>query len=211
STRIDTIPCGTAYLQAESAKTEFWKKRLRRSGNVRVGLAWAGNKTMRKDYLRSLPLQAMAPLLETVGIHFISLQSGGSAEIAASGLSITDWMQEAPDYADTAALIANLDLVISVDTAVAHLAGALGVPVWLLNRFESEWRWLAEGDHSPWYPHTRIFRQPALHDWHTVIAQVKQELRLLVEQEALRQRRESTGLLNKLIRILKIGRSEPST
>jgi len=208
ASRVDTVPNAIPYLQVDSSKTEAWRARLGKDRSLKVGLVWAGNKTMRKDYLRSVPLAVMEPLLKTPGVHFISLQIGASAEIATSGMKITDWMQEVRDYADTAALIANLDLVISVDTAVAHLAGALGVPVWLLNRFESEWRWLAEGRHSPWYPRTRIFRQASLHHWQPVVASVARELQQLVEQRGSRRSEGNSGLLGKLAGIFKTERGQ---
>jgi hypothetical protein len=142
---------------------------------MKVGLAWAGNKTQKKDFLRSIPFEQLAPLLAVPGVQFISLQKGATANDPA----LLDWMGECQDYLDTAALAQHLDLVISVDTSVAHMAGALAKPVWLLNRYESEWRWLLDREDSPWYPTMRIFRQPALHDWHSVIARITEELQKL--------------------------------
>jgi hypothetical protein len=116
-------------------------------------------------------------LIKTAGVTFISLQKGGpAAELAEMSWPILDWMNECEDFSDTAALVVNLDLVISVDTSVAHLAGALGKPVWLLNRFESEWRWQLDREDSPWYPTMRIFRQSALNDWDGVVERVASEL-----------------------------------
>jgi hypothetical protein len=116
-------------------------------------------------------------LTEIAGVSFVSLQKGEAAgELAGSDRPILDRMGECGDFLDTAALVANLDLVISVDTSVAHLAGALGKPVWLLNRFESEWRWQLGREDSPWYPTMRIFRQPALNDWDSVVKRVAGEL-----------------------------------
>ncbi len=106
------------------------------------------------------------------GVEFVSLQKGG----AAAAFALTDVMERMRDFADTAALIANLDLVISVDTAVAHLAGALGKPVWLLNRFDSCWRWMTDRTDSAWYPGMRIYRQPEAGDWGSVLAGVVRDL-----------------------------------
>jgi hypothetical protein len=150
---------------------------LRRYPDLKVGLVWAGNRQLKSDHLRSMKLDRYAPLMHIMGVQFFSLQKGDSAqELGSLDWPIVDWMHDCGTLADTAALIANLDLVISVDTAVAHLAGALGRPVWLLNRFESEWRWMMAREDSPWYPTMRIFRQPGLHDWDSAITRVRGEL-----------------------------------
>ena len=111
---------------------------------------------MVRDGRRSLAPERLAPLLAVPGLRFFSLQKGGSA----ADVGLTDFMDEMADFADTAALVANLDLVISVDTAVAHLAAGLGKPVWLLDRFDPDWRWLLGRRDSPWYPSLRLYRQP---------------------------------------------------
>ena len=176
-TSLETIPRHLPYLKLATAATQRWEIKMENVDGLKVGIVWAGNKGMAKDHLRSLDLARLAPLMGIEGVQFVSLQTGDAArQIRETGWPILDWMQDAPDFSDTAALIANLDLVISVDTAVAHLAGALGKPVWLLNRFESEWRWMTEREDSPWYPTMRIFRQPALHDWTTVVHQVAAHL-----------------------------------
>ena len=114
----------------------------------------------------------------------MSLQKGKDADqIKQSSRKIHDWMDECEDFLDTAAVIEQLDLVISVDTAVAHLAGAMGKPVWMLNRFESEWRWMLEREDSPWYPTMRIFRQSRRGDWDDVIARVASALKKLAGQQ----------------------------
>lgn len=128
-----------------------------------------------RDRRRSIPLARLAALGAVTGTHFVSLQKGtaaAQAEAPPDGMILHDWTSELVDFADTAALVAALDLVISVDTAVAHLAGALNKPVWILNRFDTCWRWLRDRADSPWYPAARLFRQPAPGDWDTVIAQV---------------------------------------
>jgi ADP-heptose:LPS heptosyltransferase len=145
-----------------------------------VGIAWAGDARRHSralnavDRRRSLPTRRLAPLLEMTDIRWISLQKDSQS---AEQLPLADHMAEMRDFADTAALIANLDLVISVDTAVAHLASALGKPVWLLDRFDACWRWLRGRDDSPWYPTLRIYRQPRPGDWDSVLDRVIGDLR----------------------------------
>jgi ADP-heptose:LPS heptosyltransferase len=135
-----------------------------------VGLLWAGGALYPRNRLRSIRLSRLEALARTPGISFVSLQKGEEAHQAAeTGWRIADFMSECRDLLDTAALIENLDLVIGVDSAVAHLTGALGRPMWMFNRFESEWRWLLGREDSPWYPSIRILRQPRPGDWDSVI------------------------------------------
>jgi hypothetical protein len=182
----------TAYLSADRAKTAVWGGRLGASPGPRVGLCWAGGLRPEQliadgiDQRRSLPLAALAPLAEVEGAAFYSLQKGPPSEQLAelvaegwAGPEIVDLTGELRDFDDTAALVANLDLVITCDTAVAHLAGGMGKPVWILNRFDACWRWLDGRDDSPWYPSARLFRQATPGDWETVIARVKDALRSL--------------------------------
>lgn len=176
-TRLETVPATVPYLGVPSELVRRWADRFAGARQLRVGLVWAGGQALRRDAQRSMALEGFAPLLEVAGVTFYSLQKGEPAQqLAASGWPVIDWMDECMDFLDTASLIQHLDLVISVDTAVAHLAGALGKPVWLLNRFESEWRWLLEREDSPWYPTLRIFRQPAPGDWGSVITRMVGEL-----------------------------------
>ena len=186
-TTLATIPSAELYLHADQAQVEAWKARLAALPNKghRIGLVWAGNSHTHwpqaaiVDRQRSLRPENLAPLLKLSGFHFVSLQKGGT--VAPESFHLTDFMAEMKDFADTAALIANLDLVIAVDTAVAHLAAALGKPVWVLNRFDSCWRWLRERQDSPWYPSVRLFRQPKAGDWQTVLEQVVEELCLFAK------------------------------
>jgi hypothetical protein len=179
-TRLAGIPAAIPYLRPEPADAARWQARLAALPGRRVGLCWAGNRALADlranpvDRRHSLPAGALAPLAGVPGVSFISLQKGDAPP---PGLALHGWTAELHDFADTAALIAGLDLVISVDTAVAHLAGALGRPVWLLNRHDSEWRWLLGRDDSPWYPSLRQFRQPAYGDWGGVIGAVAARLR----------------------------------
>ncbi len=168
-TTLETIPAAVPYLAAEPDKVAAWRPRL--AGQIRVGLAWAGNPQLAADSRRSLAPDLLAPLLDLAGITFFSLQKDRPAPPG-----VVDLMAGVADFGDTAALVANLDLVIAVDSAVAHLAGAMGRPVWLLNRFDAEWRWLRDRDDSPWYPTLRQFRQAAPGDWPGVIARVRAEL-----------------------------------
>lgn len=170
------IPAPGPYLQPDPAAVAVWASRFTGDG-FKVGLAWAGAPRSDSpvqaafDRRRSLPFSSLAPILATAGVRFYSLQKG-----VVAGPGLTDFMAEMTDFADTAALIANLDLVISVDTAVAHLAGAMGKPVWLLNRFDTDWRWLTEGVDTRWYPAMRIFRQKTGGDWAGVVEAVRKAL-----------------------------------
>ena len=176
-TRVDTIPRDVPYLRVPADSSRSWADRLARIGPPRVGLVWAGGGIFADDRRRSIGPATFARLLQVPGVSFVNLQKGAAAaQLLELGPGIADWMDECADFLDTAALVTHLDLVISVDTAVAHLAGALGKPVWLLNRFESEWRWLLDREDSPWYPTMRIFRQARRGDWDEVIARVASSL-----------------------------------
>jgi tetratricopeptide (TPR) repeat protein len=182
-----------AYLFADPTDVAAWAERLGPRTDLRVGLCWAGGT--RPDQLvqdsfdkrRSLSLEAFAPLAGIQGVSFHSLQKGPPAEQLAevvergwAGPEILDLTAELADFADTAALVANLDLVITCDTAIAHLAGGLGKPVWILNRFDACWRWLDGREDTPWYPSGRLFNQPAPGDWANLIERVENALRRLV-------------------------------
>jgi Flp pilus assembly protein TadD len=181
-TVAETIPNAAPYLQPDPAAVAHWQSRLPVTGK-RVGLVWAGSSRAHApalaalDKRRSVPVSRLAPLFGVPGIEWVSLQKDGDRE----GFPLLDLMGEMTDFADTAALIANLDLVISVDTAVAHLAAAMGKPVWLLNRFDSCWRWLPGRRDSAWYKSMRIFTQPAAGDWDAVVADIAAELGLFAE------------------------------
>ena len=145
----------------------------------RVGLVWSGNPRHKNDRSRSLPFDMLAPPVALPGIDFISLQKEPrptDAEALARCRSVLDLGHELQDFADTAAVISLLDLVITVDTSIAHLAGALHKPVWILSPTRVDWRWLLDREDSPWYPTARLFRQRAADDWAGVIARVRQEL-----------------------------------
>ncbi|WP_224983695.1 tetratricopeptide repeat protein [Geomonas agri] len=181
-TLLDSIPAAVPYLAADPALVERWKGALPAEG-VLVGLVWAGRKTYKDDLKRSLTLSLFAPLARVTGARFCALQVGDGAEQAATpppGMELTDLGAGIKSFADTAAILSQLDLVISADTAVAHLAGGLGVPVWVLLPMACDWRWLMEREDSPWYPTARLFRQRRRGDWGEVVERVAQQLVLLV-------------------------------
>ncbi len=176
ATTLETIPSAVPYLHADPVRTAHWRRRAGELPGLRVGIVWAGNpRDMTMDRRRSIPLECLAPLAGMEGVSFVSLQKDVPPEAVratAFGRALHDWTGELQDFAETACLIEALDLVIAVDTAVAHLAGALGRPVWLLNRADTDWRWLLGRDDNPWYPTLRQFRQQAAGDWDSVVARV---------------------------------------
>jgi tetratricopeptide (TPR) repeat protein len=180
-TSAANIPAPIPYLAADLHKRQAWRKLLGDAchGGLRVGLVWASNPVNRLSRRRDLPRQALQPFLQVTGIDFYSLQVGTPTKKDWGDLPpghITDFTNRLHDFADTAALMMELDLVISVDTAVAHLAGALARPVWTLLPFIPDWRWGLTGETSPWYPTMRLFRQPALGDWDSVVRRVADAL-----------------------------------
>jgi hypothetical protein len=189
-TTIETIPAGVPYLHADPADAAMWRGRLQDIKGKKVGLVWSGASRIglgagivAADRRRSIALDRLAPVSSVPGCTFFSLQLGAAAEQSKQtrpGMALRDHTGELSDFADTAALVENLDLVISVDTSTAHLAGAMGKPVWLLNRFDTCWRWFLEREDSPWYPTMRIFRQKQPGDWDPVIRSVASALREFV-------------------------------
>jgi Tfp pilus assembly protein PilF len=185
-TRLDTIPAALPYLHADPQASQAWAGRLAALGNdakPRIGIVWAGGNTgFAADGLRSLAPEKVATLVSWTDAHWISLQKTDAAAKALPQVlraQVVDWMDEIGDFADTAALVSALDLVIAVDTSVAHLAAALGKPVWLLNRFAGCWRWLRDREDSPWYPGLRLFTQTERGNWDGVLARVRAELEAL--------------------------------
>jgi hypothetical protein len=181
ATTPETVPGSVPYLTADPTQQAAWHDTLAGLPGRRVGLVWAGSArawlphAAALDRRRSMRLADMAPLAGVRGCTFVSLQLGPPAaqlNESSTGLAIYDVAAALGDFANTAALVANLDLVIAVDTAVAHLAGALGRPVWLLNRFDTCWRWLQGREDSPWYPSLRQFRCGAHEDWANVMQRV---------------------------------------
>lgn len=181
-TTLDTIPRDIPYLSADEALVDHWRQELAGLHGVRVGIAWQGRPKHPLDRQRSIPLAEFAPLAQG-GIHLISLQKGpGSEQLDAlrGRFAVLDLGRRLDDatgaFMDTAAVLTNLDLVVTADTAVAHLAGALGVPVWLALSFLPDWRWLLDREDTPWYPTMRLFRQRVPGKWDEVFARMASEL-----------------------------------
>ncbi len=178
-TELNTIPAEVPYLQAPSARLERWRARLRPGGGLRVGINWAGNPDFRWDQFRSIGLGPLLPILATGNVRFFALQKelrDGDGDLLRRHPQVRWLGNEIGSFADTAAIISHLDLVISSDTSVVHLAGALGRPVWVLLSSNPDWRWLLDRDDSPWYPTARLFRQSIRGDWSGVVERVMTEL-----------------------------------
>jgi Flp pilus assembly protein TadD len=177
-TGLDTIPGKVPYLRADPARTEAWRARLfdlLERGTRRIGIVWAGRPTHNNDLNRSMGLSAFAPIAALDGISLVSLQKGPARSAVADYFgraALLNLGAEIVDFVDTMAIIENLDLVVTVDTAVAHFAGAIGKPVWILLPYAPDWRWLLERSDSPWYPTARLFRQPSPGDWDSVVRRV---------------------------------------
>jgi hypothetical protein len=172
-TTLDTIPATVPYLFADPSNLRQWQARLGAKSRPRIGLAWSGAPNHKNDHNRSIALSAFAPVLNPQ-CEYHSLQKEiRAADITFfSSSSIISHAENLSDFLDTASLVSEMDLVITVDTSIAHVAGALGKKVWLLLPFVPDWRWLTEREDSPWYPTVRLFRQPRLGDWNSVITKV---------------------------------------
>ena len=178
NTQLNTIPAAVPYLYAARDRIRLWKRRIRPEG-IRVGVVWAGNPAHENDANRSASLEEFLPLTKIDGIHMYGLQKGNAAVQAAQlppPRNFTNLGAQVEDLADTAGIIENLDLVISVDTAVAHLAGAMAKPVWVLVPANPDWRWLLDREDSPWYPTMRLFRSPVRRSWDPVFRRLRKEL-----------------------------------
>lgn len=178
-TRLDTIPAPIPYLRLPEAPSPA-EDAVRTSPNLKVGLVWAGSTGHKYDFLRTLPVQALAPLAEVPGVDWYSLQVGYQGGLPWEGLP--DLAPLLKDFGDTARVLSRLDLLVSVDTSAAHLAGALGFPVWLMISLLPDWRWLLDGERTAWYPTFRLFRQRAPDDWPEVVAAVADSLTALMNQ-----------------------------
>jgi len=179
-TEVDSIPAHVPYLSAPRDRVEAWRIRLAATNVLKVGLAWAGNPKQPNDARRSMVLSRLNALFEVDGVQFYALQKGPREDDAAdlpSGKTLVRLGPEFRDLGDAAAAVFELDLVISVCTAMAHLAGALGKPVWVLLSEPADWRWLINRNDSPWYPTARLFRQRESGDWHDVVVRVRDALR----------------------------------
>ena len=182
ATGLQSIPADVPYLQADSVRTQHWAQRLGDAKELNVGLVWAGRIDHVKDRERSMSLRTLGAWAGIEGVRFHSLQKGPPADETRSpppGLELIDLGAELSDFADTAAVIERMDLVISVDTAVAHLAGAMGKPVWLMLPRPAEWRWMEDRKDSPWYPTMRLFRQLQRGEWGDVVERIRVALQAI--------------------------------
>jgi hypothetical protein len=177
-TDLDTVPAGIPYLGADPERAHIWRARLGQRRSPLIGLAWSGNPFHWQDRNRSIALNCVAPLLSQP-LSFVSLQKAVSetdARLMAGLPNLMHLGDELADFDDTAAVIDSLDLVVTIDTAVAHLAGAMGKPTWILLPHAPEWRWMLDREDTPWYPTARLFRQKRLGDWESVIERVRASL-----------------------------------
>jgi Flp pilus assembly protein TadD len=189
-TELSTIPAEIPYVHPDPARVKAWEHRMQ-GDSLRIGLAWGGNPNYPHELWRSIPLEQLAPLTKLENTTFYSLQMGAPArQVKQLGprVRLIDLQDEQKDFAETAAIAANLDLVISIDTSVAHLAGAMGKPVWILLNNSPDWRWLLEREDSPWYPTARLFRQATFGNWQDVVTRVEEELRELAARTAVEVR-----------------------
>lgn len=192
-TTVETIPSTTPYLFADNEKVKRWQDKIGASSKLKVGLVWAGGLRPNQPELfavnarRNIQLEKLA-CLSAIDAEFYSLQKGEPAETDLANIKLSNWggpdiidyTAQIQDFSDTAALIQNLDLVISVDTSTAHLAGALGKPVWVLNRIDTCWRWMLDRNDTPWYPTMRLFRQMHMGNWDNVLIEVVDELKHMI-------------------------------
>jgi hypothetical protein len=179
ATTLESIPAPRAYLKAPAKKAAEWRQELAAKKGPKIGLVWSGNPTHQNDRHRSIPLAAFRRIFRGQAGNFFSLQRDvrpGDAAALAALPELSDLGPRLHDFAETAAIVANLDLVITVDTAAAHLAGAMGTKTWLLLPYAPDWRWLLERKDSPWYASLRLFRQPTSGAWGPVLEEVRSEL-----------------------------------
>jgi len=197
ATELSSIPASVPYLYPHPSDVQSWQHKLDCGERLRVGLVWAGNPKHVRNRQRSLALGQLAPLAEVEGVSYYALQKGLAPAPAGpawpEGAPLTDLGPQQHDLADAAAIVSSLDLVISADTAVAHLTGALGKPVWILLQFMPDWRWLLHREDSPWYPTARLFRQPVLGDWDSVLQRVTAELKQLSQTMQTDKRPNHSG------------------
>jgi Flp pilus assembly protein TadD len=186
-TTLESVPAETPYLHAEPDRVEAWKKKLDGIAGFKVGVVWQGNPHHPWDRWRSFPLRALASLAAVEGVRLVSLQKGAGVEQIPALQRRFAFVDLGPDldaeggaFLDTAAIMKNLDLIVTADTAAAHLAGALGVPTWLALSAVADWRWMGGGDETPWHPTLHLFRQATLGAWDDVFARIAEELRRLL-------------------------------
>lgn len=180
NTTLECVPDNVPYLEPAKEYSNKWERLIPPSDKLKIGIVWAGSPTHSNDRHRSIRLKQFLPLFSVPGTEFFSLQKGFPViQLRDYQLFVTDLDSQINSFSDTAAAIGRLDLVIAVDTSVAHMAGALGKPVWLLIPYVPDWRWMLERNDSPWYPSMKLFRQPRVSDWGSVLTKVKDELNSL--------------------------------
>jgi hypothetical protein len=181
---LETIPSRIPYLSVPLASRAAWQGRLGTARALRVGLAWSGNPQNPNDWARSIAFEKLGSILEVSGVTFISLQKSVAPthEQSFSPAGVIDFREYPTDFCELAALISELDLVITVDTVTAHLAGALGKSVWILLSAVSDWRWFQHRSDSPWYPTARLFRQRMIGKWEPVLIEVKSLLSAMARE-----------------------------
>lgn len=184
-TEVKSIPGGVPYLKVEEEKNEKWQKLIPPSNKLKVGIIWAGNPKHRADRERSLPIDKFKPLIDRDDIEIYSLQHGpASLQLTDVYSKVHDIRQYNNGLPDAAAIISNLDLIITIDTSIAHLAGALGKKVWLLITLSPDWRWMLDRDDTPWYPSIKLYRQSRPYDWVSVIQKVNDDLTFLINSDS---------------------------
>jgi tetratricopeptide (TPR) repeat protein len=187
---LNSLGACVPYLSIPEEQSGYWRRRLTTrmlaSGKLlNIGLVWAGNPKLAADRARSIALRELSPLIDIKKVQWISLQKGPKqSEAKELGDALLDFMDECADFTETAALVMALDLVIAVDTSIVHLAGALGKPVWMLNRSSSEWRWMRDRNDSPWYPSLQLFNQKVGESWKPVIERVAEAVDELLRTTA---------------------------
>ena len=186
NTTLESIPATIPYININPVLVQKWREKVKiDNSKLKIGLVWAGRQRNKKERCRSCSLDTFSPFAQIDDITFYSLQKGEAAKQSKNppkGMKLIDYTEEIHDFSDTAAFIENFDLIISIDTVVAHLAGALGKPVWTLIPFSPDWRWMLNREDSPWYPTMRIFRQQAIGEWESVIVHIKEELLQIVSK-----------------------------
>jgi ADP-heptose:LPS heptosyltransferase len=197
-TSLDTIPAAVPYLFAAPALMEHWREKLREVHGYKIGINWQGRSGQGTWLARNIPLQQFAALAEIPGVRLVSLQKGAGREELAQArerFPLVDPGDEADQasgaFMDTAAIMMNLDLVITSDTALPHVAGSLGVPVWVALPFVPDWRWLLDRSDSPWYPTMQLFRQERRGDWQSVFQRIAAALGQRMASRAIRPDGES--------------------
>lgn len=191
-TTVETIPAAIPYIFADASKAQCWSERIT-EGDFKIGIVWAGSPTHGNDRYRSCSLKDFARLADIAGVRLYSLQKGEAAEQIkhfADTIDVIDIGKDFEDFTDTAAAVENLDVVLSVDTSVLHLAGAMGKTVWALLPFAPDWRWMLKRADSPWYPTMKLFRQQTLGQWEPVFERIAEAIKMIAT-ERKRQMQEN--------------------